>query len=90
MVIIRIRRILLHASFIALVVTVMFGCGPSAITRVSKTSPVNGLLVQVRELDASRADVRNYSEAAQPYGLQTARAIIEALQEAGVNAEIAG
>jgi hypothetical protein len=47
------------------------------------------LLVQVRELDASRADVRNYSEPVQPYGLQTAQAIVEALQEAGVNAEIA-
>jgi len=46
-------------------------------------------LVQVRELDASRADVRNYSEPVQPYGLQTTEAIVEALQEAGVNAEIA-
>jgi hypothetical protein len=47
------------------------------------------LLVQVRELDASKAVVRNYSEPVQPYGLQTAQAIVEALQEAGVNAEIA-
>jgi hypothetical protein len=46
-------------------------------------------LVQVRELDASRADVRNYSEPVQPYGLQTTEAIVEALQEAGVTAEIA-
>jgi hypothetical protein len=69
--------------------TLLLGCGPSAITRVSTTSPVSGLLVQVRELDASRADVRNYSEPVQPYGLQTAQAIVNALQEAGVNAEIA-
>jgi len=47
------------------------------------------LLIQVRELDASRADVRNYSEPAQPYGLQTALAIVEASQEAGINAELA-
>jgi hypothetical protein len=69
--------------------SLMMGCGPSAITRVSKTSSVSGLLVQVRELDASKADVRNYSEPVQPYGLQTAQAIVEALQEAGVNAEMA-
>ena len=62
---------------------IIFGCGPSAITRITTTSPVNGLLVQVRELDASRADVRNYSEPLQPYGLQTTEAIVEALQEAG-------
>jgi len=67
----------------------ILGCGPSAITRVSTTSPVSGQSVQVREFDASRADVRNYSEPVQPYGLQTARAVVEALQEAGVNAEIA-
>jgi hypothetical protein len=87
MTIISIRGVLLAASFMAL--SLMMGCGPSAITRASKTSSVNGLLVQVRELDASRASVRNYSEPVQPYGLQTAQAIVEALQEAGVNAEIA-
>jgi hypothetical protein len=88
MVIISGRGILLYALFTVLA-TLILGCGPSAITRVSTTSPVSGLLVQVRELDASRADVRNYSEPLQPYGLQTAQAILEALQEAGVNTEIA-
>jgi len=88
MVIISGREILLYASFMALA-TLILGCGPSPITRVSTTSPVSGLLVQVRELDASRADVRNYSDPVQPYGLQTAQAIVEALQDAGVNAEIA-
>jgi len=88
MVIISGRGVLLYALFTALA-TLILGCGPSAITRVSTTSPVSGLLVQVRELDASRADVRNYSEPVQPYGLQTAQAILEALQEAGVNTEIA-
>ena len=78
----------MYALFTVLA-TLILGCGPSAITRVSTTSPVSGLLVQVRELDASRADVRNYSEPVQPYGLQTAQAILEALQEAGVNTEIA-
>ena len=82
------RGVLLYASFMALA-TLVLSCGPSAITHVSTTSPVSGLLVQVRELDASRADVRNYSEPVQPYGLQTAQAIVEALKEAGVNAEIA-
>jgi hypothetical protein len=69
--------------------TLMLGCGPSAITPMNTTSPVRGLLVQVREFDANKAVVRNYSEPVQPYGLQTAQAIVEALQEAGVNAEIA-
>jgi hypothetical protein len=88
MVIMSSRGALLYASFMALA-TLVLSCGPSAITDVSTTSPVSGLLVQVRELDASRADVRNYSEPVQPYGLQTAQAIVEALKEAGVNAEIA-
>ena len=87
MIISRRQGVLLYAPLMAL--AVIFGCGPSAITRVTTTSPVNGLLVQVRELDASRADVRNYSEPVQPYGLQTTEAIVEALQEAGVNAEVA-
>jgi uncharacterized protein DUF4410/putative oligomerization/nucleic acid binding protein len=80
------RRILLCAAL--LVVAITLGCGPSPITRVSTTSPVKGLLVQVRELDATTASVRNYSDPVQPYGVQTAQAIVEALQEAGVNAEI--
>jgi len=88
MIIISSRGILLYASFMALAPLIV-GCGPAAITRVSTTSPVSGQSVQVREFDASRADVRNYSEPVQPYGLQTAQAIVEALQEAGVNAEIA-
>lgn len=57
------RGILLYASFMALV-TPMSGCGPSAITPVSTTISVKGLLVQVREFDAGKADVRNYSEPA--------------------------
>jgi hypothetical protein len=47
------------------------------------------LLVQVQEFDASKTVVRDYSDPVQPYGLQTAQAIVEALQEAGVNAEMA-
>jgi hypothetical protein len=57
--------------------------------RVTATSPVSGLQVQVREFDASSAEVRNYSEPVQPYGLQTAQAIVEALRQAGVDAEFA-
>jgi len=87
MIISRRQGVLLYAPLMAL--AIIFGCGPSAITRVTTTSPVNGLLVQVRELDASGADVRNYSQPVQPYGLQTTEAIVEALQEAGVTAEIA-
>jgi len=45
-------------------VTPMSGCVPSAITHVSTTSPIKGLLVQVRGFDAGKADVRNYSEPA--------------------------
>lgn len=52
-------------------------------------APFKGLAVHVQELDTSKAVVRNYSEPAQPYGLLTAQAIVEALQEAGVNAQIA-
>jgi hypothetical protein len=77
---------MLYAAF--MVQTLILGCGPSSISHVSATSPVRGLLVQVRELDVSRTDIRNYTEPVQPYGLQTAQAIVEALQEAGVNAEI--
>jgi len=82
------REIVLYGLLLILL-TLTVGCGPSAISPVSTTSPVRGLLVQVRELDASKAEVRNYSEPVQPYGLQTAQAIVEALQEAGVNAEMA-
>jgi hypothetical protein len=57
--------------------------------RVTATSPVSGLQVQVREFDASSAEVRNYSEPVQPYGLQTAQAIVEGLRQAGVDAELA-
>jgi hypothetical protein len=81
------RGILLYLSLIAIAV-LLFGCEPSAITAVNTKSPVSGLLVQVRELDASRASVRDYSDPVQPYGLQTSEAIVEALQEAGVQAEI--
>jgi hypothetical protein len=88
MVIITNRFSLLYVSFIALAIAIV-GCGPSAIPRATTNSPVKGLLVQVRELDASKADVRDYSEPVQPYGLQTAQAIVEALQEAGITAEMA-
>ena len=74
--------------FIALLAAIA-GCGPSAINPATTTSPVRGLLVQVQEFDASKAVVRDYSDPVQPYGLQTAQAIVEALQEAGVNAEMA-
>lgn len=43
----------------------------------------------MREFDASTAEVHNYSEPVQPYGLQTAQAIVEALHHAGVDAELA-
>ena len=78
--------ILLYASLMAL--TVVLGCGPSAITPATN-SPVKGLFVQVQELDASKAIVRDYSDPVQPYGLQTSQAIVEALQEAGINAALA-
>jgi hypothetical protein len=65
------------------------GCGPASMAPVTATSPVKGLIVNVREFDASRADVKDYSEPVQPYGLQTAEAIVEALQEAGITAQIA-
>ena len=82
------RFSLLYVSFIALAIAIV-GCGPSAIPRASTNSPVKGLLVQVQELDASKAIVRDYSDPVQPYGLQTSQAIVEALQEAGINAELA-
>jgi hypothetical protein len=65
------------------------GCGPASMAPATATSPVKGLIVNVREFDASRADVKDYSEPVQPYGLQTAEAIVEALQEAGIAAQIA-
>jgi|SoiMethySBSTD1v2_1073268.scaffolds.fasta_scaffold14253_9 putative oligomerization/nucleic acid binding protein/uncharacterized protein DUF4410 len=84
----RSRGIFLYTSLIA-IAALPFGCGPSAITPVNTKSPVSGLLVQVREFDTSRASVRNYSDPVQRYGVQTSQAIVEALQEAGVKAEIA-
>jgi hypothetical protein len=79
-----------HGCFLfAIMATLMLGCGPSPMTRAPATSPVSGLLVQVHEFDASSAEVRNYSDPVQPYGLQTAQAIVEALHEAGINAELA-
>jgi hypothetical protein len=67
--------------------TLITGCGPSAITPATN-SPIKGLFIQVRELDASKAVVRDYSDPVQPYGLQTSQAIVEALQEAGIKAEM--
>jgi hypothetical protein len=74
---------------VAIMATLTLGCGPSPMKRVTATSAVSGLQVQVREFDASSAEVRNYSELVQPYGLQTAQAIVEALRQAGVDAELA-
>jgi uncharacterized protein YqgQ len=80
--------ILWYALFAALLVFLMSGCGPIAITPIAN-SPVKGLFVQVKELDASNAIVRDYSDPVQPYGRMTAEAIVEALQEAGIRAELA-
>jgi hypothetical protein len=74
--------------FAALMTLLTSGCGPSAITPVAN-SPIKGLFVQVKELDASKAVVRDYSDPVQPYGRMTAEAIVEALQEAGIRAELA-
>lgn len=82
------RWVRVHSFFTALAALTL-GCGPSSMKPVSATSAVSGLRVQVREFDASKAEVHNYSEPVQPYGDQTARAIVEALQQAGVDAELA-
>lgn len=76
-------------SLLAVLVALTVGCGPASIKPVTPTSPVTGLRVQVREFDASSAEVRNYSEPVQPYALETAQAIVEALRHAGVDAELA-
>ena len=76
-------------SLFMILATLALGCGPASMAPVTATSPVKGLIVNVREFDASRADVKDYSEPVQPYGLQTAEAIVEALQEAGIAAQIA-
>lgn len=82
------RRGVTTRSSLAILAALTVGCGPAPIKRVTPTSPVSGLKVEVREFDATRAEVRNYSESVQPYGLQTAQAIVEALHHAGVDAEL--
>ena len=73
---------------LAILAAVTAGCGPAPIKRVTPPSPVSGLRVEVQEFDARSAEVRDYSEPVQPYGLQTAQAIVEALHHAGVDAEL--
>lgn len=75
--------------WIAILAVLTSGCGPSAITPITSSNTVNGLLVEVHEFDSKNADVRDYTESVQPYSLETAQAIVEALQQAGMKAQLA-